>query len=315
MAVEDATGFRHLTPGPNVSLPIDPQVIASPTELLMRFDLADLSSSREIDRSIFVAFKEEDTSAPLTDFDELIDGLRQDESASNILWHGPFRNGYGWNLVGWDQEQSNVRRFPGQYSPSPVHLFGYTGIGINNRPSSVPDSSGATWDYLTLLIDAFPTRALGTIYGPQQLAPPVEQVTRSTWDNLDADLRASFHEEPVEDGVTHAAEGILESALLGDAYSGILDWISQATTDTSNPAHSASILRCLGRLSFGLSTARRVKIVDDALRTDNLEIRDAAVQAAERWGDKPLIEILIAHDEPEVWLAEYIEEVISDLSE
>lgn len=134
-------------------------------------------------------------------------------------------------------------------------------------------------------------------------------------DDLDAQLRASFHEEPVEDGVTHAAEDILATALLDNTYFGILDWISQATRETSSPTHSASILRCLGRLNVDLSTTWKAEIIENALRTDDVEIRDAAVQAAERWGDKPLIEILMAHDEPEDWLAEYIDEVISDLSE
>ena len=48
---------------------------------------------------------------------------------------------------------------------------------------------------------------------------------------------------------------------------------------------------------------------------DNVQVRDAAIQAAETWGDKEMLGVLQAHAESNTWLRSYIEDVISDLSE
>ena len=48
---------------------------------------------------------------------------------------------------------------------------------------------------------------------------------------------------------------------------------------------------------------------------ENVEMRDAAVQAIESWREWDLIDILIlrTHSEPEPWLRKYIKDVIDDL--
>ena len=46
---------------------------------------------------------------------------------------------------------------------------------------------------------------------------------------------------------------------------------------------------------------------------ENVEMRDAAVQAIESWGERDLIDVLRTHQEPEPWLREYIQDVIDDL--
>ena len=48
---------------------------------------------------------------------------------------------------------------------------------------------------------------------------------------------------------------------------------------------------------------------------DSLEIRDAAVRAAEWWGDPEMRSVLESHSERETWLEEYIADVIDDLGE
>ena len=53
----------------------------------------------------------------------------------------------------------------------------------------------------------------------------------------------------------------------------------------------------------------------DALALDDVEIRDAAVQAAELWGDREILLVLKSHSEPESWLRDYIFDVIDDLGE
>ena len=59
----------------------------------------------------------------------------------------------------------------------------------------------------------------------------------------------------------------------------------------------------------------RSELVRDALDLDDVEIRDAAVQAAELWGDRDMLPVLKSHSEPEPWLRDYICDVIDDLGE
>ena len=56
-----------------------------------------------------------------------------------------------------------------------------------------------------------------------------------------------------------------------------------------------------------------VELVRDALALDDVEIRDATVQAAELWGDRDILPVLKSHSEPEPWLRDYIFHVINDL--
>ena len=56
----------------------------------------------------------------------------------------------------------------------------------------------------------------------------------------------------------------------------------------------------------GIGTAAwRAGLVHGALASDDMELRDAAIQAAEFWGDPGLREILADHSEPVSWLDEY----------
>ena len=58
----------------------------------------------------------------------------------------------------------------------------------------------------------------------------------------------------------------------------------------------------------------RVELVRDGLATEGVEIRDAAVQAAEAWGDLGMVEVLESHREPVAWLRDYVRSVIDDLA-
>ena len=132
---------------------------------------------------------------------------------------------------------------------------------------------------------------------------------------LAAELQTSFEDLPVEDGVGHPAERINAKALaqVGDERS--IRWLREFCVDASNPSFAASVLRCLGRVPCTGSEAWRVALVRDGLANDSVEIRDAAIQAAESWGDSELIKVLKAHSEPEPWLRQYLHDVIDDLSE
>ncbi len=134
-------------------------------------------------------------------------------------------------------------------------------------------------------------------------------------ERLTAKLQASFEDSPLEDGMGHPAEEIIAEELRSTKDQQVPDWLKVLSTDASRPSFAASVLRCLGRQDRVGTTSWRVELVRDGLASDNVEIRDAAVQAAESWGDSDSLDVLRAHSEPEPWLQQYIRDVIEDLTE
>ena len=109
------------------------------------------------------------------------------------------------------------------------------------------------------------------------------------------------------------AEKTLARALVGDHGEDTLDWLKEFCTDAKRSAFAASVLRCLANLEHPGSAQWRVPLVRDALTTGNTEVRDAAVQAVEKWGESGLVDILRTHQDNVPWLHEYIQGVIDDL--
>ena len=127
---------------------------------------------------------------------------------------------------------------------------------------------------------------------------------------LSNELYRAFENEPFENGIAHPAEQIIERALMD---SRTLDWFVAYCTDEFEPGFAASVLRCLGRQTQAGNDSWRNDLVRAALASSDIEIRDAAVQAAESWGGEGIVDILKSHEEPETWIREYIEDVIEDL--
>lgn len=123
-------------------------------------------------------------------------------------------------------------------------------------------------------------------------------------------LYAAFETEPFEDGMDHPADGIIADALSSGDEQSILAWLRERSLDAGRPGFAASVLRCLGRQYDPGTEAWRAALVRDALAVDNVQIRDAAVQAAEQWADPGLIDVLASHRDTEQWLAEYIDMVV-----
>ncbi len=129
---------------------------------------------------------------------------------------------------------------------------------------------------------------------------------------LDLRLHSSFDAHPVEDGITHSAEKVIERALLSGDEELVCGWLAQMSADTERSVFAASVLRCLGRLTVGDSTWR-AEVVRIALSSQDVEMRDAAIQATKWWGDPELKRVLQLHSETEPWLREYIEGVADSI--
>lgn len=110
----------------------------------------------------------------------------------------------------------------------------------------------------------------------------------------------------------HKAEDIIKQALQSGEDPRILEWLRDFSLDAEQPVFAASILRCLGRQEHLGTSSWRSALVRDALALDDVEIRDAAVQATELWGDKDILSVLKSHSEPKSWLRDYICDVINN---
>ena len=132
--------------------------------------------------------------------------------------------------------------------------------------------------------------------------------------SLVVELSSSFENESVEDGMDHPAEKIIAEALQVSQNRRVLAWLLEMSTDVSQPSFAASVMNCLARQVAPGSTEWRANVVRSGLRVNDVEIRDAAVQAIEEWADSGLVEILKLHEEEEPWLRNYIFDVIEDLT-
>ena len=128
-------------------------------------------------------------------------------------------------------------------------------------------------------------------------------------------LWAAFESEVFEDGIGHPAERIIGEALHSMDTRLVHKWLREVALDVERPSFASSVLRCLGRDANIGTSAWRVDLVEEALTAQDIEIRDAAVQVAESWGDHQMVAVLRRHDDTELWLNQYIQEVIQDLGE
>jgi hypothetical protein len=126
-------------------------------------------------------------------------------------------------------------------------------------------------------------------------------------------LHASFDAEPLEDGMDHAAEQLITVALASEDPDAVLQWIRSACLESESPAFAAATFLCVARQPEIGTATWRAELVHRGLASDDIELRDAAIQAAESWGDTGLRQILAAHSEPVSWLDEYRRGVIDDL--
>lgn len=136
--------------------------------------------------------------------------------------------------------------------------------------------------------------------------PERVQIERRLWN--------AFDTEPLEDGIAHPAEQIIERFVrsANDASG----WLAELALDETSPAFAASVLRCLSRVAGVGSANWRANVVREALASSDVQMRDAALQAAEEWGGPAMCPILRAHvsSEPVAWLRAAAEDVIEDLA-
>ena len=170
-----------------------------------------------------------------------------------------------------------------------------------------------------LVVEPAHTAYLDTLLGASLFPAVIDSVgfgiDEAEKERLEFRLRTAFDADPLEDGVSHPAERIVREALQSaDDGSPIFAILRALSADAEHPGLSASVLRCLSRWRPG-TPAWRAGIVRSVLAADDVEMRDAAVQAAESWGGPEMRHVLRSHVETTPWLRVYLQEVVEDLGE
>lgn len=117
--------------------------------------------------------------------------------------------------------------------------------------------------------------------------------------------------EQAEDGVSHPAEQAAIDLIESGNGNYLLDYAIASIS--RGHFNAAALLRILGRVRE-VDGDSRVALVSQGLLSGLLGVRDAAIQAAEQWGDSRLVTTLQSHKEDVPWLAEYLSHVIDDIS-
>jgi hypothetical protein len=179
---------------------------------------------------------------------------------------------------------------------------------------TVSDALADSWQLFTL-----PGRALYDQLTPASKGLETFALRARAWfadrtlpfDSQVRQLHDSIRLEPVLDGIDHSGQSILSEAFRRESAAADR-WILALVQDTSQDSFAADMLRLLCRLRPRSAGWRRT-IVETALRSPSIEVRDAAIQAVESWADQELIGVLRGHLEPDRFLGDYAAQVVRDL--
>ena len=94
----------------------------------------------------------------------------------------------------------------------------------------------------------------------------------------------------------------------------VYDFLGEYCRNAEYSSYAADALHCLARLTKPATAEWRAQVVREALASADPGVRDSAIQAAESWEDSSLADILRAHEEPESYLREYLQDVLAGLS-
>ena len=123
------------------------------------------------------------------------------------------------------------------------------------------------------------------------------------------ELRAGFHNRPLENGLDHPAEGTLIQAIEILGPDTVLPWITEYLAEPSYQ-FQADLITCLSRIVPPGHTDWPASVVALGLGSADLSVRDAAASAAENWLNPQVVQILQDHREPEPFLAKTIREIL-----
>ena len=133
-------------------------------------------------------------------------------------------------------------------------------------------------------------------------------------DSMRALILSLLESIPVEDGITHAAEEVLERTLKRTTRAAETIWrILEDVYD--RPSIASGLLQCIGRLDYKYFSECAIEHLRSALGHKSVEVREAAIGAIELWEATELQCLLADYHDPVQWVAEYAVQVARDLRE
>ena len=136
----------------------------------------------------------------------------------------------------------------------------------------------------------------------------------ATRESLLNDLRNDYANQPQEGGFDHRSEDTLRQALTTYNQAEVLDWLSQICNNRHKPTLAASAIRSLSNLEKPGNPRWRLRLIKHTLKSSSTDVRDAAIQAVEKWQEHRLVGLLQRHEDPIDWLHQYAQGVIQDLT-
>jgi hypothetical protein len=136
-------------------------------------------------------------------------------------------------------------------------------------------------------------------------------------DKLYFQLLPELEVEPVEDGIPHAIEKILQHVVINfpeNAADSIFASFERMV-DEGRFAAAAGLLQCIGRINSDVLKENLADIVSRGLSDTNPELREAAISVVEQVADPSLKELLSKHTDSIAWLNRYAAQVLADLSD
>ena len=118
--------------------------------------------------------------------------------------------------------------------------------------------------------------------------------------------------EPVANGYFHPIEDVLKH-LFNEDTNIAAEMLGNIIANEKKGLLAAAIIKCISRIESENIKKIGTRLAGSALKQKDTEVRDAAVQALESWGNRDAVIILKQHDEKVPWLKEYIDGVIEDI--
>jgi hypothetical protein len=177
-------------------------------------------------------------------------------------------------------------------------------FALEFRPMSDPSAQGASHGM-----------ARGHVQGDASGVAPLSPEGEHSYRRFRQSVVDLLTDTPIEDGLPHPADELIANGMRENSTM-CVRWIERIFTEfySSRPAVSAGIVRCSARVDRNQVGGRGLDLARRALAHADGEVREAGVRALEAWGGPEASAILLAHEDSEPWLREYVQRVIADLS-
>jgi hypothetical protein len=116
--------------------------------------------------------------------------------------------------------------------------------------------------------------------------------------------------EPVDDGMEHGAEDVVADLVSEFEWEEdrLLSTMRQLESDAAFP----DLVRILGRLELSNRALKwQIPLIAGLLHSSDVAVRDAALQAVDNWGKSEFRSVLEGYEEPELWLRQYRDDLVS----